>query len=82
MTRKQNENSLKEHIQSLDNITLNFSLDPSSVLVVTDASIKNHVTMSILHTYVHNKQVVKTIYHIINVTTTKAESFTIRYCIN
>jgi len=54
-TRKWNENSLKEHIWSLDNIALNSSLDPSSALISTDASIKNYVTMSILHTYVHNK---------------------------
>lgn len=82
ITRKWYENSLKEYIWSLNNIALNSSLDPSSVLIVTDTSIKNYITMSISHTHIHNKQMVKTIHHAINVITAKAKLFAIRCDIN
>ena len=47
-----------------------------------DASIKNNVTISIVHIHVCNKPVIKTIHHAVNVTTTEAKLFTIRCGIN
>ena len=79
---KQDNKNLKAHIQFLDNITLTSSLDPSIALVVSDASIKNQVATSIAHVHIHNKQDIKTIYHVVNVMTTEAELFAIRYGIN
>ena len=79
---KQSDKSLNIHIQALDNIALTSSLDPSIALVVSDISIKNQVVTSISHIYVHNKQVIKTIHHMVNVMTTEAELFTIRCSIN
>jgi len=47
-----------------------------------DTSIKNNVANSIAYIHVHNKPVIKTIHHAINVTTTEAKLFAIRYGIN
>jgi len=52
---KQSDKNLKAYIQSLDNITLTFSLDLSITFVVFNASIKNQVVTSISHVHVHNK---------------------------
>jgi len=79
---KQSDKNLKAHIWSLNNITLTFSLDPLITLVVFDTSIKNQVATSISHIHVHNKQVIKMIHYMVNVTTTKAELFAIRCGIN
>jgi len=79
---KQSDANLKVHIQSLNNIALNSSLEPSVALVVSDASIENHVVTSITHIHVHNKQVIKIIYQMVNITSTEAELFAIRCGIN
>ena len=47
-----------------------------------DAIIKNQVATSISHIHNHDKPVIKTIYHTVNVTFTKAELFAIKYNIN
>jgi len=47
-----------------------------------DASIKNHVATLIFHVHVHDSPVIKTIHHIVNVTSTKAELFAVRCGIN
>ena len=59
-----------------------FSEDPSYVLVITDINIKNNVAISIAHIYIHNKPIVKTLYHVVNVTSTEAKLFSIRCGIN
>jgi len=79
---KQNDTNLKVYIQSLNNIALNSSLELSIVLVMSDISIKNYVTIAIAHIHIHNKQVIKTIHHVINITSTEAELFAIRCGIN
>ena len=79
---KQSDKSLNVYIQALDNIALTFSSDLLIVQVVSDASIKNWVATSISHIHVHNKQIIKMIHHTVNVITTKAELFAIRYGIN
>ena len=50
--------------------------------MVTDASIKNNVATSISHIHVHDKLLIKTIYHVVNITITEAKLFTIRCSIN
>jgi len=79
---KQSNTNLKVHIQSLNNIALKSSSEPSITLVMSDASIKNHIAISIAHIHIHNKQVIKTIHQAVNITSTKAELFTIRCGIN
>ena len=52
------------------------------VVVVIDTSIKDQVAISIWHVYSHNRLIIKTIYHSVNVTSTEAKLFAIRYSIN
>jgi len=68
---------VKKHIEKLDEITLRASSNPTLTIVVSDASIKNYIATSISHIHFFNKPVIKTIHRAINVTTTKAELFTI-----
>jgi len=75
---KQSDKNLRVYIWSLNNIALTFSLDSLIALMVSDASIKNQVATSISHIHIHNKQIIKIVYHVVNVMTTKAELFTIR----
>jgi len=74
--------NLKKHIEKLDEITFRTSSNPLSIIVVSDASIKNHVTTSILHIHSYNKPVVKTLHRVINITTTEAKLFAICCRIN
>jgi len=57
-------------------------VNPKTAVIVSDASIKNQVTMSIVHIYVYKTPVVKIIHHAINVTSTETELFAIRCGLN
>jgi len=72
----------KNHIRKLDNIALRALSNPSSTIIVSDASIMNHIATLISHIHSFNKPIIKTIHKAINVTTTAAELFTIQYGIN
>ena len=61
---------------------MEFFLSSSVAIIAFDVSIKNNVATSIAHIHTHNKPLIKTIHHAINVTNTEAELFTIRYGIN
>ena len=52
------------------------------MVVVSNASIKNSITTSIAHIHAHGSPVVKTIYYTVNITSTEAELFVIRYGIS
>ena len=69
------------YLQKLDKIFENSLLDPNSVIVIIDASIKNKVTSSISHVHSNLDFVIKTD-HTINVTTIETELFAIRCGIN
>ena len=69
--------NIKKHIEKLDNIVFRASSNFSSTIVISDASIKNHISMSILHIHSFNKPVVKTIHRVVNITMTEAELFVI-----
>jgi len=66
----------------LDNIILNTSLDLSTVIIISDASIKDNIAISITHTHSFNSPLNKTLHHTINVMTMEAELFAIRCMIN
>jgi len=72
----------KKHIEKLDEIVPRALSNPSLTIIVSDTSIKNHVTTLILHIHSYNKSVVKTIHRAINITTTEAELFVIHCGIN
>jgi len=69
-------------LYQLDDLLIISLSDSSYALVVTDTSIKNNVTTSITHIHVYDKPVIKTLHHAVNVMTTEAELFAIRYGIN
>ena len=77
-----NEKNNKIHLQQLDNIVIELSTSPSTTIIVMDASIKNNIATSILHTYIANGSLIKTLHHTAFVTNTKAELFVVRYGIN
>ena len=72
----------KKYIKKLNDIALRISSNSSSTIIVFDASIKNHIAISISHIHSFNKSIVKTIYRTINITTTEAKLFAIRCGIN
>ena len=79
---KSNDHLFKNCIQQLNNLAIESSNTPSNALMVTDVSVKNNVTLSIVHIHVHNRPVIKTLHCAVNITSTKAEFFAIRCSIN
>ena len=55
---------------------------PNTALIITDASIKNDITMSILHIHSANCPLIKTVHHTSFVTSSEVELFAIRCGIN
>ena len=72
----------KIYLYKLNEIVFNALADYKTAIVVSDASIKNHITISIAHIHIHNSPVIKTIYHTINVISTEAELFAIKCRLN
>ena len=79
---KRKDNNIKSRIQQLDKITIKSSSDPSCALVIMDTSVKNNIATSILHTHVHNRPLIKMVYHVVHITSLEAELFAIRCGIN
>jgi len=75
-------NSYKVWIQRLDNLTIELSRALLHTLVITDANIKNNTVTSISHIHIHNKPVIKILYHTTNIMSTEAKLFVIRCGIN
>jgi len=74
--------NVERHIKNLEEIVLKASSDSFSSIVVSDISIKNQVTTSILHIHSFNKPIIKTLHRAINITTAEAELFAICCSIN
>ena len=74
--------NVKKHMKNLDEVTFKASSNPSSTIVISDASIKNQVATSISHIHFFNKSVIKTLYRAINIITAEAELFAIQCNIN
>jgi len=74
--------SKKDHCKKLDEIILKSSLDPKTVVIITDTSNKNNVALSIAHIHLFNNPLRKTLHHAVNVALKEAELFTIRCGIN
>ena len=70
------------HCSCLDNIVLNTLFDPLIVIIVSDTSIKNNVTMSIAHIHLFSNPLEKTLYHTIKVMSTEEKLFAIKCEIN
>ena len=70
------------HTRKLDKIFQDSCLDSKTVLVISDASIKNDVVTLILHVHFGSNTIAKKIHHTVKVTSTEAELFAIRCGIN
>ena len=70
------------HLHKLNELILYTSVDPKTAIVVSNVNIKNQVAISIAHIYIHDTSVIKMIHHAINITSTKAKLFMIRYGLN
>jgi len=68
--------------QELDEMVLCTSSSPHTALVVTDASIKNDIAISISHMHIANHPLTKTVHHAVFITSMEAELFAIRCGIN
>ena len=79
---KHNDDSLLFYSYQLDKLAIISSDNPSYVLIITDTSIKNNVATSIAHIYIHNKFIIKTLHHTVNINSIEAKLFTIRCSIN
>jgi len=66
----------------LDKIFDNSLSNFNTVLVISDASVKNNITTLILHIHQDSNIIAKTIHYAINVTFTEMELFSVRYGIN
>ena len=74
--------NLKSQIHQLDNMTIESLSNPSHILVIIDVSIKSNIATSISHIHIQDEPITKTLHHTVNVTSTEAELFTIRYGVN
>jgi len=54
----------------------------STAIIITDASVKNNITTSILHMHTYNNPITKTLHHVVYITSTETKLFTIRCSIN
>ena len=63
-------------------MVLQISSSLSTALIITDASIKNDITISILYIYLANHPLVKMVHYAAFVTSMEAELFAIRCGIN
>jgi len=63
-------------------MVLEFFSSLSVAIIASHISTKNNVAIFIAHIHTHDKPLIKTIHHAINITSTEAELFTIRCGIN
>ena len=82
LVNKKDKNPNETRAQELDEMVLQNSLSPHSAIVITGASIKNDIAMSISHTHSANQPLTKTVHHVSFITTIEAELFAIRCGIN
>ena len=73
---------IKNYICNLNNIAINISNNPYSLIILSNASIKNNIAISISYIYSHNRLVIRMIHHAVNITTTETKLFAIRCGIN
>jgi len=76
------EENDKIHFQQLNEMTLQSSSSLHIAIIVTDASIKNDIAISISHIHICDHPLTKMVHHAAFITSTEAELFAIRCDIN
>ena len=79
---KQVNCNVTSQVQKLNRIAIKSLESFSTVLIISDASIKNNVATSIAHIHIRDRPIIKTFHHTLNVMSTGAELIAIRYSIN
>ena len=82
LVNKKEKEKDKIRTQELDDMVLRNSSSHHTALIVTDASIKNDIAISISHVHIANHPLTKTVHHAAFVTSTEVELFAIRCGIN
>jgi len=70
------------HLNKLENVYQCFSNILETVFIISDISVKNNITTSIFYIQRKYNIIRKIIYHVINILSTEAELFAIKYGIN
>ena len=78
VANREKPTSLHKYFQALDFIIHDSSSNFYSTVIIANASIKNNITSSVLHIISNCRNLSKEVHHIVNVTTTEAELFSIR----
>ena len=81
-TNRKYEEGRKAYIQKLNKLIFQVSANSKITVIISNISIKNQVTTSIAYIYIYDNPIIKTLYYVVNITSTKAELFTIRCGIN
>ena len=63
-------------------MALELSSSSLIALIIINTSVKNSIAAFIIYMHIHNKPIIKMLHYAINVISTKAELFAIRYSIN
>ena len=79
---QKNPKALAAHCNKLDNVYKNSLVNQDTILIIVDASIKNNIAILILYIFRGQEITTKSVYHVMNVTSTKAELFAIKCSIN
>jgi len=66
----------------LDNVYENSLINQDTIFIIVNASINNNIAFLILHIHRGQEIITKSIYYVMNITSTKAELFDIRCNIN
>ena len=74
--------SKRAYCNKLNELVFNVSNEPDTVIVVLDTSIKDNIATSIAHIHSFNNPLKKMLYHAINITSTEARLFALKYGIN
>jgi len=74
--------SKTSHCNKLNKLIFKALLEPDTVIIISDASIRNNVTTSITHIHLFNNPFKKILYHAISITSIEVKLFAIRCRIN
>ena len=77
-----NTEALVAYQNRLDNVYKNSLINQDTIFIIVDASIKNNIAFLISHIYRGQEIIAKSIHYVMNITSTEAELFAIRYNIN
>ena len=76
------DSGIRERKDELNQLVFNTSNEPNIVIIILDANIKDNVVILIVHIHSFNNPLKTMFYNAINITSTEAKIFALRYGIN